>query len=122
MSINYKNSPLGHPNIHDNHELPVPNSGQIIQSIQNMTMLDCIYDGHTRKIEPHLCGRSKTGRILLRCFQIEGSSTSGTNFGWKLFDLKKIHSLRVTDEQFFYPRPQYNPDDSAMIEIYARLE
>jgi hypothetical protein len=39
----------------------------------------------------------------------------------RLFDLKKISELQETGESFEGALPAHNPDDSAMVEIFATL-
>ena len=39
----------------------------------------------------------------------------------KLFDLKKISGLRESEQTFQEALPAHNPDDSAMVEIFATL-
>ena len=39
----------------------------------------------------------------------------------KLFDLNKISGLRKSGQSFRQALPAHNPDDSAMVEIFATL-
>jgi hypothetical protein len=39
----------------------------------------------------------------------------------KLFDLSKIKGLEKTTQRFAEALPEHNPDDSAMVEIFATL-
>ena len=56
------------------------------------------------------------GTELLRAYQLEGGSQPEP-----LFDVSKISDLRLLDERFEKPGPNYKRDDSAMREIFAQL-
>lgn len=73
------------------------------------------YVGHDRTVEVHVVGRNAgTGNTLLRCFQVSGGSNSAHPIGWKLMDVNKISRCSLSDLASHAPRPEYNPDDSAM--------
>jgi hypothetical protein len=72
------------------------------------------YPPGMRLIEPHVLGRSSRGDYLLRAYQVSGASASGEHEHWKLFRLDRANGIDGTVEAFPGPRPQYNPDDSAM--------
>lgn len=75
-----------------------------------------------RVIEPHALGRSKSGDLLLRAYQVEGASDSGKPVGWKLFRLDKSDGGRGHGTTFPCARPLYNPNDPAMTGgIIARI-
>jgi len=62
-------------------------------------------------VEPHILGRDKKGRTLLRAFKLRGP---GSTAPWKVFDLERIQSARKVPARFRTPRSGYNPDDPAM--------
>jgi hypothetical protein len=62
-------------------------------------------------VEPHVLGRTKKGKTLLRAFKLRGP---GSTAPWKVFDLERIHSVRKMPARFRTPRAGYNPDDPAM--------
>lgn len=66
-----------------------------------------------REIEPVALGYSKANNLVLRAWDMEGSSHTGYLGsqplpGWRLFRLDKILSLQPTGETFDTPRPNYN--------------
>lgn len=76
--------------------------------------LEIDYPPGKRIVEPHVLGRSREGNLLLRAFQTSGASASGEHHNWKLFRVDRMGTVHDTGEKFAGPRPQYNPDDSAM--------
>jgi len=66
-------------------------------------------------VEPHVLGRSRGGRTLLRAFQLRGPGRrSGNDASWKLFDLDSIQNALEADQGFANPRPGYRPNDPTM--------
>lgn len=93
----------------------------ICHAIKHKFCLEFYYNGGTRIVEPHCYGVSKAGNELLRAFQISGFSESGNPVGWKLFRIDKARDVKVSSDDFNGPRPEYNPNDSAMTTIYCAL-
>lgn len=94
---------------------------QICSAIQNKKLLEFIYDGYFRRVEPHTLGVSKRGNDLLSAYQVSGESKEGKVPDWKQFNLEKIQDLIVLNETFVNPRDGYTKGDSRMIEIYCEL-
>lgn len=93
----------------------------IISAIRNRTILKFIYNGTPRVVEPQTYGLSKTGKEVLRAYQVSGESRAGVNSMPKLFDLSKITALERTHNRFAEAFPAHNLDDSAMVEVFATL-
>ena len=93
----------------------------IKNSVKTKTILEFNYDGHHRVVEPHAHGISTAGNEVLRCYQIEGGSVSGTVPGWHLMKISKMVNLSITDSHFDSPRPEYKRGDKGMTTIYAQL-
>ena len=92
----------------------------IIDAINNLQVLKFTYSGIDRVVEPHAIGISRTGKVLLRCFQtLGGHVTPGHE--WDLCELNKISNLSVSGDYFQAPRPGYKKGDSLMINILAQL-
>jgi hypothetical protein len=91
----------------------------LCQAIQSRWAIKFIYDGCFRLAEPYLAGSAKSGKRLLRAYQLAGQSQSGQPQGWKLFDIDEMTGIVVTDQPFIL-RPEYNPNDRAMYSIYCR--
>lgn len=86
----------------------------IEEAIKSRRVIRMDYDPGVRLVEPHALGYSRKGDLLLRAFQTDGASASGESPNWKLFRLDRIRSATATNDNFVGPRPEYNPDDSAM--------
>jgi hypothetical protein len=65
-------------------------------------------------VEPHVLGRSRGGKTLLRAFQVHGPDRATNSGSWKMFDLERIHHAVEANERFQNPRPGYRPNDPAM--------
>jgi hypothetical protein len=70
-------------------------------------------DGEYR-VEPHVLGRDRRGRTLLRAFQLGSPRRRATAAAWKLFDLDSIRNAVELDERFAGPRQGYRANDPAM--------
>ena len=93
---------------------------EIIDAIEKKKLIEFIYDGESRVVEPHCYGLSTKGNEVLRAYQVDGYSSSG-NMGWKMYDLGKANSINVLDDTFDESRNGYNRRDKAMSEIYSEL-
>jgi hypothetical protein len=93
----------------------------IISAIRRKSVLKFSYNGKPRTVEPQTYGLSTTGREVLRA--CERPATNGAKRAGmaKLFDLKKISGLRESGQTFQEALPAHNPDDSAMVEVFATL-
>jgi hypothetical protein len=93
----------------------------LISAIRQKLVLQFIYNGKLRTVEPQTYGLSTAGQEVLRAYERtipNGSKRAGMA---KLFDLNKISSLRKSGQSFSQALPTHNPDDSAMVEIFATL-
>jgi hypothetical protein len=94
----------------------------IVNAIRTKSLIKINYFPGERVVEPHAIGRSKDGNILFRAYQRSGASASGEHACWKLFRIDRAGHIQEMWEEFAGPRPQYNPNDSAMKGgIIARL-
>jgi hypothetical protein len=86
----------------------------ITEAIEDRRLLAVRYDPGERVVEPHAYGQSSVGNELIRAYQTRGASNSGEPVGWKLLRVDKIERVRMLDEHFPGPRPEYRRNDSAM--------
>ena len=93
----------------------------ITEAIRNQKVLEFLYNGQPRIVEPQTYGISTAGHPILRGYQRSGGSASGYTKGLRLFELAKISNLRETDEHFAKARPEHNPNDSAMSKVINSL-
>jgi hypothetical protein len=94
---------------------------QIVAAINNQLVLSFIYNGKARLVEPQTYGISTAGKEVLRARQVGGGSQSGEARIAKLFDVEKISGLKKTDQHFSEALPEHNPNDSAMVKVFATL-
>ena len=66
------------------------------------------------KVEPHVLGRDRRGRTLLRAFQVGSPGRPATSAAWKLIDLDSIRHAVELEERFARPRQGYKANDPAM--------
>jgi hypothetical protein len=95
--------------------------GAIISAIHRRSVLRFTYNGKVRTVEPQTYGLSTTGREVLRAYERSGPTVAKPSGMAKLFDLEKISELQETGEDFREALPAHNPDDSAMVEVFATL-
>jgi len=86
------------------------------------TVKEAIRTGHRLKlslpegayiVEPHVLGRTRRGKTLLRAYELQGPHPLQRNH-WKLFDLSNIEHAVETGDRFAQPRPGYRDADPAM--------
>ena len=86
------------------------------------TIKEAIRSGHRLKlsladgeyiVEPHVLGRNRRGRTLLRAFQLRGPGRPHKS-PWKLFDLDRIEHAVEAGDRFQNPRSGYKPNDPTM--------
>jgi hypothetical protein len=105
----------------EERRLGIKRDSTIITAIRKQLVLKFVYNGEERIVEPQTYGLSTAGKEILRAYQKSGGSTSGQAQIAKLFDVAKISKLQSTNERFGQALLAHNPDDSAMIEIFATL-
>ena len=91
----------------------------IVKAINTKRVIGFYYNGGYRTAEPFCYGISRKGNDLLRAFQTGGYSESGEPVNWKLFTVEKMSNITIIDEEFSGDRSDYNPNDSAMEDIYC---
>ena len=111
----------------------------ISNSIKNRNVVTVYYDGDDdgkntgkglRVIEPYCYGKSKKGNMVVRAWEREGASFTGSQGeqplpGWRLFRVDRMGNYSVNPKETFdTPRPLYNPDDKGMqgLKICAKFE
>lgn len=93
----------------------------IIKAIQDRRILIFNYRGSPREVEPHAYGVNTVGHEALSCFQVAGSSSTGTPRDWKTLLVSEMSLLTMTDQTFPGPRPDYVRDSKMFTRIYAQL-
>lgn len=93
----------------------------IISAIRRKSVLKFTYNRKQRTVEPQTYGLSTTGREVLRAYVRPETDSSKLSGMAKLFDFEKIFGLRESGETFQEALPAQDPDDTAMVEIFATL-
>jgi len=93
----------------------------ICDAINNREIIQFYYDGGVRVVEPFCYGESTKGNLVLRGYQIEGYSTSGSPVGWKLYRESEMINIQLTGRNFTEIRPYYNPNDKGMDRIICNV-
>ena len=83
----------------------------IQQAIQSRKILEFMYHGYSRVVEPHILGVNK-GVVQVLGYQIHGGSSSGRLPDWRRFDLREIQSLSFPAQTFTGPRDAWSGHDS----------
>jgi hypothetical protein len=94
-------------------------NSQIINAIKQKRVIELIYDGEIRIVEPHCYGLTTKGNEAIRAFQIDGYSSSGI-MGWKMYDLSKADNIQIHAE-IFAVRAGYKRGDKGMSRIFCEL-
>jgi hypothetical protein len=93
---------------------------EISEAIAKRHLLDLLYHGYSRTVEPHAYGRDKSGDEVLRCYQINGGSESCERVGWKLLKVAEVFAIQPL-KQSFMQRLEYKRNDKAMDYIFSQL-
>jgi serine/threonine-protein kinase HipA len=88
----------------------------LCNAIKKKQRVSFLYNEKERIGEPQCCGISAMGKDVVRMHLIRGGSRPE-----QLFELSKMQSLRLLEEYFTLPGPNYTPDDKAMSNIYCQL-
>lgn len=92
------------------------------EAIRSRQIISFAYDGHPRIVEPAAFGRhASTGNLVLRGYQVGGSSRTRLVPLWDLFLVEKMGSPAVTGETFAEVPPKYKRDDKHINPILAQL-
>jgi hypothetical protein len=94
---------------------------QACEAIANARRLALTYAGHDRVVEVHVAGYARQGEPLMRAWQVRGGSESGEPVGWKMFRIEDVTAMRLTDERSRAPRPDYEPNDPAIVRIVCQI-
>lgn len=79
----------------------------IEDAIRHRRLLELVYDGGARLIEPYVLYETLDGAWLLSAYQRSGPSMSGHPEGWKRFEGRLVSNVQVLEEQF-EPRSDYH--------------
>jgi hypothetical protein len=84
------------------------------EALRLRVALQLRYGGFDRTVEVHAVGLARSGRMIMRVWQVRGGSAGGEPVGWKLMHLDEVCSATLTDEKSLAPRADYTRNDPAM--------
>ena len=92
------------------------------EAISSRRVVAFTYGGHPRVVIPAAYGRHvSTGNLVLRGYQIGGTSSSRTVPFWTLFSVDKIVSPHFTGEVFAENPTDYKIGDADISPIFSQL-
>jgi hypothetical protein len=94
---------------------------EICDAISAQRMLEFDYDGLHRVVQPYCHGFTRKGAETLRAVQVSADSRSGGRGFGKLWTVAKMQNVRVAAETFVPDDPDYNPNDTALVEIHCSV-
>jgi hypothetical protein len=95
---------------------------KLYEAIGAQRMLEFDYDGYHRVVQPYCHGFTRKGGETLRAVQVNSDSRLGGRGFGKLWTVAKMQNLRVAVETFEPGDPDYNPNDTALLEIHCSVE
>jgi len=92
------------------------------EAINERRVVSFTYGGHLRVVKPGALGYHVTTRkLLLRGYQIDGTSSSRTPPFWSLFEVRLLSGPVYTGDTFDDEPPDYRLGDKHLGEIIAEL-
>ena len=89
----------------------------ICQAIREKRLLELQYDGHSRRVAPHIYGIDSAGDELLSCYQVWGD---GAPAGWLALRLADISQLQLTTKRFA-PRPEHQRREELIARVFCQV-
>ena len=106
----------------------------VVDSIKKRQVVIIYYDGDEpggkgyRTVYPVCLGRSKSGNLVLRAYDIEGASHRASLGlkplpSWRMFRIDKTFTFNRTGEKFNELPADYNPNgDKSMTQVYINAK
>jgi hypothetical protein len=91
----------------------------IIEAIQSRSLLEITCKGYNRVVEPYLLYESKAGGEILHSWQVDGEWDKTPPPDWCNLRLDEITSAVVLEQQYEFPRPEYNPSSTRFHRVIA---
>lgn len=93
----------------------------IRNSIKNRETITFQCRGQDRVGHPHAYGETKERKLIVKVYQIEGESNSGSIPDWRTFFLHEISLLQVSNTSAWTPQPDYRRGDKSIHKIYEQV-
>lgn len=94
-----------------------PSAGIFCDAIKTKNRISFMYHEKERIGEPQCCGISRGDHEAVRMRLLKGGTKPE-----QLFIISQMTSIKILNEHYFQPGPNYRKNDSAMKVIYCQLE
>lgn len=92
----------------------------IFEAIEHRHLMQFMYEGFFRIVEPHMYGSDASGVDLLCGFEIAGTDGLGKHNGWHKFEVSKISDLTCMPTKYPGPRSSYRLGSKTFKRIYCQ--
>jgi hypothetical protein len=92
----------------------------LCDAIREHRLVRFVYDGYERIVEPHVYGRTRTGRELLAGWLVGGWSASEPEPGWRTYRVEAMHDVVAAAQRFAPLRVRFPREDHRFEEIYCQ--
>ena len=99
-----------------------PELGIVCDAIAAQRVLEFDYGGYHRVVHPYCHGFTRSGAETLRAVQVNAGGRSGGRGYVKLWTVAKMQNVRIAATTFDADDPDYNPNDTALVEIHCRVK
>lgn len=91
-------------------------------SIHQRALITFSYHGVERIVEPYLYGYfdDRHGEAVFG-YQVRGSPFDEALPKWRLFFVSEIEELEIAYRRFEGPRPEFNPQEAHLKEVFTKL-
>jgi hypothetical protein len=80
------------------------------QAIAEMRLVQFIYKGELRVVEPHMLAHNERNHLSLSAWWADGYSQSRSTPNWREYLLSEISGVQILSGTFEQPRPGYKRD------------
>ena len=94
----------------------------VCDAIRTHRLLQFIYDGYARLLEPHLYGINTQDHEILSGYLVGGWSATEIEPGWRNYLVRDMYDLQALAESFEGPRSGFNPASARYRQVFCRLE
>ncbi|MGE0076689.1 MAG: hypothetical protein AB7S48_02415 [Bacteroidales bacterium] len=96
---------------------------KICEAIRERLLIEFMYDGQVRVVEPYLLGVHKdTSSKVLLAYQVGGHIDNENAPLWKLYKVEKMGKMKHTENTFSTLRKGYKADDKRFSRILCNAE
>ncbi|BDX37996.1 hypothetical protein CYCD_13510 [Tenuifilaceae bacterium CYCD] len=96
---------------------------KICEAIRERLLIEFIYDGQIRIVEPYILGVHKdTSSKVLLAYQVGGHIENENAPLWKLYKVEKMGKMKLTEDTFSKLRKGYKVDDKRFARILCNAE